>query len=97
MIRNELHKMNWACPGRVDYTCPESLSLISRILLQWFSIFRTFDLYLVQHSVFAQKPGKTQWMVALGKADTNETLQTAVPCREQLFCICELKIAISGC
>ena len=43
-----------------------------------------------------KKPEKTQQLVVLGKADTNETLQTEVPCREQLFCICELKIAISG-
>lgn len=64
--------------------------------MQWFSIFRTLTSILSNIVFLHKKPGKTQWLVVLGKADTKETLQTEVPCREQLFCICELKIAISG-
>ena len=54
-------------------------------------------LCLVQHSVFSpfnlEKHGT--WLLP-GKGETNESLQTEVPCRKQIFGNCALEIAISG-
>ena len=52
---------------------------------------------LVQHSVFSQlNLGKHSTWLLPAKGETNETLQTEVPCRKQIFGTCGLKIAISG-
>lgn len=91
-----MHEMNWLAH---TWLCipPVQAALFPWILFAMAQYPYGIGLCPVQHSVSSQlNLGKHSTWLLLGQEETDEILQTKVPCRKQIFGICALRIAISG-